>query len=200
MRLTWRRTLAQGSRRYRLDTWGLVRPHQQHRTRSVVDDEASGVAQAARTETRTVTVAGHNQKVDAFGDCADDFALNPSPTMKELRVLPSEPRCCGFQDLQGHLVRDLFETGCGRVPPESPTEQSGGCRFGDLADIGGRDVEERDLRVGGNDVGGGVEAPLPCALDQPDDDPHRVQSSHQSQRYPQGNGRRHQHGSDGHNA
>jgi hypothetical protein len=49
-------------------------------------------------------------------------------------------------------------------------------------------------------VGGGVEAPLPCALDQPDDDPHRVQSSHQSQRYPQGNGRRHQHGSDGHNA
>ena len=181
MRLTWRRMLAQGSRRYRLDTRGLVRPHQQHRTRSVVDDEASGVAQAVRTETRTVTVAGHNQEVDVVGDCSDNFALHPAPKMNKLRVLPSEPRCRGFQDLQGLLVRDLLKTADRPVRPESPTEQSGGCRFSDLADIGGRDVEERDLRVGGNDVGGGVEAPLPCALDQPDDDPHRVQSSHQSQ-------------------
>ena len=100
-------------RRYRLDARWLVRPHQQHRTRGVVDDEASGVAQAVRTETRTVTVAGHNQKVDALGDCADDFALDPSPTMEKLRVLPSEPRCRGFQDLQGLLVRDLLETAAG---------------------------------------------------------------------------------------
>lgn len=61
----------------------------------MVDDEASGVAQAVRTKTRTVTVAGHNQEVDALGDCANNFALNPSPTMNKLRALPSEPRCRG---------------------------------------------------------------------------------------------------------
>jgi hypothetical protein len=49
-------------------------------------------------------------------------------------------------------------------------------------------------------LGGGVEAPLPCPLDQPNNGPHRSQSSHQSQRYPQGNGRRQQHGRHCHNA
>ena len=147
----------------------------------MVDDEASGVAQAVRTETRTVTVAGHNQEIDAVGDCSDNFALHPAPKMNKLRVLPSEPRCRGLQDLQGLLVRDLLKTADRPVRAKSPTEQSGGCRFGDLADIGGRDMEESDLRVGGKDLGGGVEAPLPCPLDQPDDGPHRVQSSHQSQ-------------------
>ena len=150
----------------------------------MVDDEASGVAQAVWTETRTVTVAGHNQEVDAVGDCSDDFALHPAPKMNKLSVLPSEPRCRGLQDLQGLLVRDLFKTADRPVRPKAPTEQSGGCSFGDLAHIGGRDVEESDPRVGGKDLGGGVEAPLPCPLDQPNDDPHRVQSSHQSQRYP----------------
>jgi hypothetical protein len=62
-------------RRNRLDARWLFRPHKQHRTRGVVDDEASGVSQAVRTETRTVTVAGHNQKVDAVGDCSEHFAL-----------------------------------------------------------------------------------------------------------------------------
>jgi len=62
----------------------------------VVDDEASGVAQAVRTETRTVTVAGHNQEIDALGGCADNFALNPSPAMNKLRILSSEPRCRGL--------------------------------------------------------------------------------------------------------
>ena len=54
------------------------------------------LAQAVRTETRTVTVAGHNQEVDALDDCADNFALHSSPKMKKLGVLPSEPRCRGF--------------------------------------------------------------------------------------------------------
>ena len=136
-------------RRYRLDARWLVRPHQQHGTSGVVDDEASGVAQAVRTKTRTVTVAGRNQKVDALGDRADNFALNPPPKMEELSVLSSEPRCRGFQDLQSLLVRDLFETADRPVRPRSPPEQSGGCGFGDLADIGGRDVKERDTGVGG---------------------------------------------------
>jgi hypothetical protein len=83
-------------RRYRLDARWLVWPHQQHGTRGVVDYEASGVAQAVRTETGTVTVAGHNQEVDALGDCGDNFALNPSPTMNKLGILPFEPRCRGF--------------------------------------------------------------------------------------------------------
>jgi hypothetical protein len=122
----------------------------------VVDDEASGVAQAVWTETRTVTVAGHNQEVDAVGDCSDDFALHPAPKMNKLSVLPSEPRCRGLQDLQGLLVRDLFETADRPVRPKAPTEQSGGCSFGDLAHIGGRDVEESDPRVGGKDLGGGT--------------------------------------------
>ena len=138
----------------------------------MVDDETSGVAQAVRTETRTVTVASHNQEVDALGDCADNFAFDPSPKMKKLSVVPSELRCRGFQDLQGLLVRDLLKTADRPVRPKSPTEQSGGCPFGDLADIRRRDVEERDARVGGNDPNGGIEAPLPCALDQPDDNPH----------------------------
>jgi hypothetical protein len=139
------------------------------------------VAQAVRTETRTVTVAGHNQEVDALGDCADDFALNPSPKMNKLRVLPSEPPSRGFQDLQGLLVRDFFETADRSVHAKSPTEQSGGCGFGDLTGIGGRDMEESDPRVRGKDLGGSVEAPLPCPLDQPNNGPHRAQSSHQSQ-------------------
>jgi hypothetical protein len=170
--------------RYRLDARWLVRPHQQHGTRGVVDNEASGMAQAVRTETRTVTVAGHNQDVDALGDCADNFALHSSPTMNKLSVLPSEPRCRGLQDLRGLLVRDFLETADGPVPPKGPTEQTGSCRFGDLTDIGGRDMKERDARVGGNDPNGRVEAPSPCALHQPDNGSHRLQSSHQSQRYP----------------
>ncbi len=140
----------------------------------MVDDEASGVTQAVRTKTRTVTVASHNQEVHALGDRADNFALNPSPKMKKLSVLPSEPRCRGAQDLQGLLVRDLFETADGPVRPRSPPEQSGGCSFCDLADFGGRDVKEHDARVGGDDLGGGVETTLPCPLDQPNDDPHRL--------------------------
>jgi hypothetical protein len=62
----------------------------------VVDDEAGGMAQAVRTKARTVTVASHNQEVDALGDCADNLALNPSPAMDKFSVLPSEPRCRGF--------------------------------------------------------------------------------------------------------
>jgi len=168
-------------RRYRFDARCLVRPHQQHGTRGVVDYEASGVAQAVRTETRTVTVAGHNQEVDALGDRGDNFALNPSPTMNKLRVLPFEQRCRGLQDLRGFLIRNLLKTADRPSRPKSPTEQSGGCGFGDLAHIGGRDMEESDPRVGGKDLGGSVEASLPRPLDQPDDGPHRLQSSHQSQ-------------------
>jgi len=166
---------------YRLDARCLVRPHQQHGTRGVVDDEASGGAQAVRTETRTITVASHNQELYPLCYCADDLALYPPPTMNKLRILPSEPRCRGLQDLQGLLVCNLLEMSGGSAHPKGPTEQSGGCRFGDLADIGGRDVEERDPRVGGKDPGGGIEAPLPCPLDQPDNGLHRAQSSHQSQ-------------------
>jgi len=161
-----------GRRRYRLDARCLVRPHQQHGTRRVIDDEASGVAQTVRTETRTIAIARHNQEVYPIGDCADDLALYPSPTMNKLRILPSEPLCRGLQDLRGLLVRDLLEMAGGPVRPRSPTEQSRGCGFCDLADVGGRDVEERDLRVAGEDLGCGVEAPLPCPLDQPDDRPH----------------------------
>ena len=95
---------------YRLDARCLVRPHQQHGTRGVVDDEASGGAQAVRTETRTITVASHNQELYPLCYCADDLALYPPPTMNKLRILPSEPRCRGFQYLQGLLVLDLFET------------------------------------------------------------------------------------------
>ena len=159
---------------YRLDARYLVRPHQQHGTRRVVDDEASGVTQAVRTETRTITIAGHNQEVDALGDRADDFALNPSPKMKKLSVRPSKPHCRGLQDRRGLLVRDILEMASRPVHPKAPAEQSGSCSFGDLADVGGRDVEQRNLRVGGNDLSGGVEAALPRALDQPHNDPHSL--------------------------
>ncbi len=159
-------------RRYRFEARCLVRPHQQHGTRGVVDDEASDVAQAVRTKTRTITISGHNQEIDVLGDDAEDFALHPSPTMNKLRVLTSEPPCRGFEDLQGLLIRHLVELADGAVRPKGPTEQSGACHVADLTDLGGRDVEERDLRAGGNDLSGGVETPLPCSLDQPDDGPH----------------------------
>lgn len=54
-----------------------------------------------------------------------------------------------------------------------PTEQSSGCRFGDLADIGGRDVEESGPRVRRKDLDGGVQTPFACPLDQSDNDAHR---------------------------
>lgn len=123
-------------RRYRLNARHLVRPHQQHRTRGVVDYEASGVAQTARTETRAVTVARQHQEINALGDCAEDFALNAPPKMNKLRVLCSELRCRGLQDLQGLLVRDLFETADRPASAKSPTEQSGGCGLSALAYIG----------------------------------------------------------------
>jgi hypothetical protein len=148
----------------------------------VVDYEAGHVAEAVRTETRAIAVAGDNQEVDPLGDGAQDLALYSSVTTKKLRVLSSQPRGRGLQDFGCHVVRDLFETARGLVSLKGATEESRGCRRGELADIGGRYVEQRDPRVGGDDVGSGIEAPLPRALDQPDDDPHRTQSSHQFQR------------------
>ena len=107
---------------------------------AVVDDEAGGMAQAVRTETRTITITSHNQEVYAVGGSADDLALDPSPTMNKLRILPSEPLCCGLQDLQGLLVRDHLEVASGPVGPKSPTEQAGGRALGDLVDVRGRDM------------------------------------------------------------
>ncbi len=101
----------------------------------MVDDEASGVAQAVRTEPRTVPITGHNQKVDTLGDCADDFPLYSSPKMKKLNVLKSEPRFRGFQNLRRLEVLDLLEMADRPVSSDGPTEQSAGCRFGDLTDI-----------------------------------------------------------------
>jgi hypothetical protein len=46
-----------------------------------------------------VAVAGHHQQIDVFGDGANDFALDPSPTMEELRILTAEPRRGGGEQL-----------------------------------------------------------------------------------------------------
>jgi len=169
----WRRwKIPWGRWWYRLDPRRFVRPNQKDRTGGVVDDETRGVAQAVRAETRTVTVAGHHQKVGALGDCSHNFALEPSPTMEELRVISSEPPRCGGQDLRGSPVREVLEAGGGPVPLEGAPEKAGGCSLGDIADIGRRDVEERDLRSWGDDFCGSVDAALPCPLNQPDNDPH----------------------------
>ena len=119
-----RRLVTWGRRWYRLDSRWLVRPDQQHGTWGVVDNEASGRAQAVRPETRTVAVSGHHEKLDVLCDGTDNFALDPSPTMEKFSVLPPEPLCRGFQDRRGRLVRDFLEVAGGpaaaQARPSSP--------------------------------------------------------------------------------
>ncbi|HUZ21059.1 MAG TPA: hypothetical protein VMU75_10870 [Acidimicrobiales bacterium] len=133
----------------------------------MVDDEAGRGTQAARAETRAVAVARDHEKVDTLGDCADHFALDPSSAMEKLHPLSSKPRGPRDEDLRGRLVGGLLVVVTGHVPRKHPPEQSGGCRFGDLGDVGGCDVKERDVRVGRKVPDGGGEASLPGSLDQP---------------------------------
>jgi hypothetical protein len=65
----------------------------------MVDDKPGRGTQAVRTQTRVVSVAGHHQQVDLLGDRPNDFALDPSPTMEELRILTAEPRRGGGEQL-----------------------------------------------------------------------------------------------------
>ncbi len=87
----------------------------------MVHDEASGVAQAVGTKTRAFAIAGNNQEINALSDRADNFALNPSPKMKELGVLSSKQRCRSLKDLQSLPVRDLFEMAAGPLRAKDPT-------------------------------------------------------------------------------
>jgi hypothetical protein len=42
-----------------------------------------------------VTVTGHHQQVDVLGNCSNDLALDPPPTLEKLGVLTAEPRRSG---------------------------------------------------------------------------------------------------------
>ena len=133
-----------GRRRYRVDTGWLVGPHQQHRTRSVVDNEPGGRAQAVRTQAGVIAVAGHDQQVDILGDGPDDFTLDPSPTLEKLRILTAQSRRGGSEQRRGGVVGNFLEGASGSASREPP-EQPGRGRLGNSGDVGGGDVEESDL-------------------------------------------------------
>jgi len=133
-----------GRRRYRLDTWWLIGPYQEHGTWSVVDNEPGGRAQAVRTQTGVVAVAGHDQQVDILGDCANDFTLDPSPTLEELRILTAQPRCGVGEQLRCGVVGNVLEGASGSASREPPEQPGRGC-VGKSGDVGGGDVEESDL-------------------------------------------------------
>ncbi len=139
----------------------------------MVHDEAGGVAQAVRAEARPVTVTCRHQQVNAPGNYDDNFTLDPAATMEQPDVLPPEPCRRGGEDRRSLLVLDVSKTAARTVPRQGPPEQPSRSRFGHFAHIGGRDVQERDLSVRGDDLGGSVDAALPCPLDDPDHDPHR---------------------------
>ena len=64
MRRVWWWMMRWGRDRLRA-RWG-VRPHQKHRTGSVVDDKPAVRAEAARPEVRAVAVPGQDEQLGAF--------------------------------------------------------------------------------------------------------------------------------------
>lgn len=122
----------------------LIGPYQQHGTWSVVDNEPGGRAQAVRTQAGVIAVAGHDQQVDILSDGADDFTLDPSPTLEKLRILTAQSRRGGSEQRRGGVVGNFLEGASGSASREPP-EQPGRGRLGNSGDVGGGDVEESDL-------------------------------------------------------
>ena len=96
-------------------------------------------------QARVVTVTGHHQQVDVLGNCSNDLALDPPPTLEKLGVLTAEPRRSGGEQLGGGGVGDILEGGGGSASSKRPAEQPRRGRAGTLGDIGRGDVEEGDL-------------------------------------------------------
>ena len=114
----------------------------------MVDDEASGVAQAVGAQTRAVTIARHHEEVDVLGEDGDDFALGPSPTVDELGVLAPEPFGRGDQELQSPVARAFLGAARGSVPRKTASQKPGGRRGSDFIDVGRLDVNQGDLHIG----------------------------------------------------
>jgi len=110
----------------------------------VVDNEPGGRAQAVRTETGVVAVAGHDQQVDILGDGPNDLELEPSPTLEKLRIRTAQSSRGGSEQRRGGVVGNFLEGASGSASGEPP-EQPGRGRLGNSGDVGQGDVEESDL-------------------------------------------------------
>ena len=159
--------------RYRLNARCLVRPHQQHRTRRVVDDEASGVAQAVRTKTANGHRRGLQPRDRRPRRLRQQLRAQPVPDDEEAPYSPVRatlPRAFRISEASSSATSSKWPVGlCARkARPSNPAVAAS------VISLTSEGVTWRrqDLRVGGKNLGGTVEAALPCALDQPDDNPH----------------------------
>jgi hypothetical protein len=56
----------------------------------VVDDEASGVAEAFRAEPRPVAVSRQDKQVNSLGDSVDDLSFGAPAALEGLGITPPE--------------------------------------------------------------------------------------------------------------
>jgi hypothetical protein len=112
----------------------------------MVHNEASGVAQAMRTEARAITISGDHQDV---GSRASLYHLPfGTPTaVDKLHTLATEPRSGSLQQRRSLFLYSLF-SGAARVsvvPMDSSSQQASRCSFHSLANIGRRHVKKRNF-------------------------------------------------------
>ena len=138
----------------------------------MVDDESSGAAEAPGAQPGAVTVAGHDEDVDTFRHRAHDLAFG-APMQPELRgVGVAEALGRRSKQLHGLVVGDVLVAAIGvSAGKAAPEEADRGC-IRSLGDVRVSDVEQREIRVRGKVLRGGIDATLPGAFDHPDDNAH----------------------------
>ena len=173
MVMRWARRLRSVLRRwYRINARRLVRPDEHHRARSMVDDESSGMAQAPGSEVRAIAISGDDEDIHTLGNCAHHFLLDaPRRSSRSASGRPQAIRG-GREQLGGLIIGDVLVSPVWLSRRKAAPEQSECGRIGGLGHIRWRHMQEGELGVGGKALDGRVDAPLPRALNNPDNDMH----------------------------
>ena len=142
--------------------WGHARrigPDQQDGAGGVVDDETAGRAEAARAEVGVVAVAGEHEQVGAFSG-GDDFPFDAAGALMRVQGRPSRPAASGGA-VPRMRSRGGPAGGQGRVR-DMRGRATGVGATGDTGDLGGGDVQQRNVASPARGAGG-VDAGRPGA-------------------------------------
>jgi hypothetical protein len=140
----------------------------------VVDHKARSVAEAVGAEARPVAVASRHQQVDPAGGSGYDLPFCPAAQLHQARSRSAKALGRPGQDGLGLFFPRASGVAAWAVAGKRPAEEARCCATGDHLGFGRGHVEQHHLCTVGEQFGGSVDAPLPGALDQPDDHPHRA--------------------------
>src|SRR5579862_6380862 len=168
-------------RRYRFDTRSFVRPHQHDRARRVVDDETGRVIEASRAEPGPIPIASKHQDVDALRHGANDLVFGTADQAQPFALSTAQTISRRGKQLGSLIAGDIVETPVWGARPQPPAEQPERGSAGSLAGVCRGHMQQREPRIAGEVLRRRVDAPLPRALDDPDDDMHDGHLTHEPQ-------------------